>query len=111
MTPAFTAFRSASIMVTATVIAVVWAPGIGACRLAGSESGECRTYDENFAFMPFCSKFVKYTACVPKYDPIWPNHTIPNNGDRRCRVVFQLSNIEPGRNLDNTTDDLITNIF
>ena len=35
---------------------------------------------------------------------IWPNNTISSNDDRRCRVVFQLSNIEPGRNLDNTSD-------
>ena len=37
-------------------------------------------------------------------DSIWPNSVIPNNSDRRCRVVFRLSNIEPGRNLDDTGD-------
>lgn len=35
---------------------------------------------------------------------IWPNNKIPNDGNRRCRVTFQLSNIEPGRNLDNASD-------
>ena len=37
-------------------------------------------------------------------DAIWPNSSIPDDSDRRCRVTFQLSNIEPGRNLDNTSD-------
>ena len=37
-------------------------------------------------------------------EPIWPNGSIPNNSDRRCRVTFQLSNIEPGRNLNDTGD-------
>ncbi|MGC6517601.1 MAG: type IV pilus modification PilV family protein [Candidatus Puniceispirillaceae bacterium] len=35
---------------------------------------------------------------------IWPNGTIKNDSDRRCRLAFRLSNIEPERNLDNTSD-------
>ena len=35
---------------------------------------------------------------------IWPNGSIPDDSNRRCRVTFQLSNIEPGRNLDNASD-------
>lgn len=38
-------------------------------------------------------------------DSIWPNSAIPDDTDRRCRVTFQLSNIEPGRNLDDATDN------
>ena len=37
-------------------------------------------------------------------DAIWPNSAIPNDSNRRCRVTFQLSNIEPGRNLDDADD-------
>ena len=37
-------------------------------------------------------------------ESIWPNGSIPNNSDRQCRVTFQLSNIEPGRNLNDTGD-------
>lgn len=37
-------------------------------------------------------------------DSIWPNSAIPNNNDRRCRLAFRLSNIEPGRDLDDTSD-------
>ena len=37
-------------------------------------------------------------------DSIWPNSSIPSDTDRRCHVTFRLSNIEPGRNLDNTSD-------
>ena len=97
----------------------------GACRIAGYDSGECRTYDENelcacddypaslqalseLSFstspqqdplihanlhssfklspsrphtdMPFCAKYVKYTACVPltRQTPggEWDNHTL-----------------------------------
>ena len=35
---------------------------------------------------------------------IWPNSKIPNDSNRRCRVTFRLSNIEPGRNLDDAND-------
>ena len=31
------------------------------CRISGTDSGEL-LYDENYPFMPFCSKYVKYTA-------------------------------------------------
>lgn len=37
-------------------------------------------------------------------DDIWPNSDIKNNDDRRCRLAFRLSNIEPGRDLDDTSD-------
>ena len=35
---------------------------------------------------------------------IWPNSSIPSDNKRRCRVTFQLSNIEPGRNLNDASD-------
>ena len=37
-------------------------------------------------------------------DSLWPNSSIPDNDDRRCRLAFRLSNIEPGRDLDDLTD-------
>ena len=37
-------------------------------------------------------------------DDIWPNSDIPDNSDRRCRLAFRLSNIEPGRDLDELSD-------
>ena len=37
-------------------------------------------------------------------DDIWPNSSIKNDSDRRCRLAFRLSNIEPGRDLDDTSD-------
>ena len=37
-------------------------------------------------------------------DDIWPNSDIPDNSDRRCRLAFRLSNIEPGRDLDDLSD-------
>ncbi len=40
-------------------------------------------------------------------DSLWPNDDIPDNSDRRCRLAFRLSNIEPGRDLDDL-DDLHT---
>lgn len=60
-------------MVTLAMIQVKW---IGACMIAGTDSGECRDYEENRDYMPYCGKFLRYRACVPKYDRIWPNHTI-----------------------------------
>ena len=47
-----------------------------ACMIAGVDSGECRDYEENVDYMPYCGKLSRYRACVPKYDRIWPNHTI-----------------------------------
>ena len=37
-------------------------------------------------------------------DDIWPNSAIKDDGDRRCRLAFELSNIEPGRDLDDVND-------
>lgn len=37
-------------------------------------------------------------------DSLWPNSDIPDNSDRRCRLAFRLSNIEPGRDLDDLSD-------
>ena len=38
-------------------------------------------------------------------DSIWPNSSIPSDDKRRCRVTFQLSNVEPGRNLNDVHDN------
>lgn len=62
------------------------------CRISGTDSGECRTYDENYPFMPFCSKYVKYTACVPQFDPVWPNHTLTQKDawvQRQATAIIQ----------------------
>ena len=37
-------------------------------------------------------------------DSLWPNSDIPDDSDRRCRLAFRLSNIEPGRDLDDLSD-------
>ena len=37
-------------------------------------------------------------------DSIWPNSSIKDDSDRRRRLAFRLSNIEPGRDLDDTSD-------
>ena len=47
-----------------------------ACMIAGVDSGECRDYEDTRDYMPYCGKFTRYRACVPKFDRIWPNHTL-----------------------------------
>ena len=54
---------------------------IQACLIAGTDSGECRTYEENELYMPWCAKWVKYDACVPLSVQTpggeYVNHTLP----------------------------------
>lgn len=57
----------------ATALVVV---GAAACTIQGFESGECMARDDFEFQMPFCADVVRYEACVPKFQPLFPNHTI-----------------------------------
>lgn len=52
------------------------ASGGHCCHLFGVDSGVCREQEDFAADMPFCSGVVRYTACVPRYQPWFPNHTL-----------------------------------
>jgi len=46
------------------------------CAIQGYDSGECQARDEYEFQMPFCQDVVRYSACVPRYQPLYPNHTL-----------------------------------
>ncbi len=83
-------------------------PAARACYIAGYDSGECRTYDENELYMPFCAKVVKYTACVPLTRQTaggdWDNHTLPNKDawveEQAMAVVLERIRHEMNETLD-----------
>jgi hypothetical protein len=47
-----------------------------ACAIQGTDSGECMSRDLFEFQMPFCQDVVRYVACVPRYQPLYPNHTL-----------------------------------
>ncbi|KAA0177062.1 hypothetical protein FNF27_01392 [Cafeteria roenbergensis] len=61
----------AAALILASLVASAWA-----CAIQGTDSGECQTRDEYEFQMPFCQDVVRYTACVPRYQPLYPNHTL-----------------------------------
>jgi hypothetical protein len=78
------------------------------CRIAGTDSGECRTYEENEIYMPFCSAFVKYDACVPLSVQTpggdWDNHTLPTKdkwvADTTMTIILERIRHEMNETLD-----------
>lgn len=53
------------------------------CYIHGADIGYCEPTlytDSDFreANTPFCSSFIKYSACVPKYDPLSPSRDFPD---------------------------------
>ncbi|CAM9918543.1 unnamed protein product, partial [Choristocarpus tenellus] len=53
------------------------------CRIHGVDIGYCDTdyyTDRDFrsANTPFCGNFIKYSVCVPKYDPLPPSREFQN---------------------------------
>ncbi|CAN0246492.1 unnamed protein product, partial [Discosporangium mesarthrocarpum] len=53
------------------------------CRIHGADIGYCEPsyYDDpdfREANTPFCSNFIKYPVCVPKYDPLPPSREFEN---------------------------------
>lgn len=47
-----------------------------ACVIQGQDSGECKAPQDFGSQMSFCSSVVKYTACVPREIPWYPNLTL-----------------------------------
>ncbi|RLN90879.1 hypothetical protein BBJ28_00026558, partial [Nothophytophthora sp. Chile5] len=46
-----------------------------ACMLAGSDTGECTEPTDFDLLLPFCKAVVPYTACLPRYQSLWYNHS------------------------------------
>nr|AIG56258.1 secreted protein [Achlya hypogyna] len=54
----------------------VAAASTAACRIQGSDTGQCQTPDEFLQYMPFCGPLLQYTACVPMAQTLWYNHSV-----------------------------------
>ncbi|KDO25520.1 hypothetical protein SPRG_22226 [Saprolegnia parasitica CBS 223.65] len=50
--------------------------GLMACRIMGSNTGECQAPSVFLQYMPFCGPLLQYTACVPEAQTIWYNHSV-----------------------------------
>ena len=83
------------------------------CRIAGTDSGECRTYEENELYMPFCSKFVKYDACVPLSVQTpggdWDNHTLPIKDGWVARTTMDIILERIRHEMNETLDEMEVN--
>ena len=53
------------IIITISIL-LLSSSSIYGCMIAGVDSGECKEYEENRDYMPFCGKYTRYRACVPK---------------------------------------------
>lgn len=51
---------------------------VHSCTIQGVDMGECVAPQDFVDEMPFCSTSVRYTACLPKAVPHFPNLTAAN---------------------------------
>ncbi|KAE9360147.1 hypothetical protein PR003_g362 [Phytophthora rubi] len=56
------------------LLALVLSP-LDACMLDGSDTGECTEPTDFDLLLPFCKAVVPYTACLPRYQALWFNHS------------------------------------
>ena len=84
-----------------------------ACLIAGRNSGECRTYEENELYMPYCARWVKYEACVPLTVQTpggeWDNHTLPAKDEwvEETSMIIIMERLR--HEMNETLDDLEVN--
>ncbi|KAF1324721.1 hypothetical protein FI667_g9531, partial [Globisporangium splendens] len=50
-------------------------PQTQSCLIAGSNTGTCTDPADFDLLIPFCKTVVPYTACLPKYQSLWCNHS------------------------------------
>merc|ERR1711907_319587 len=96
--------RNTILLISCLCLLWIWEgdKGVAGCRIAGFDSGECKENDDFSDKMPFCGKVVNYEACMPKYNPIFPNHTIGNK-DRWIKTQFLRIVLERIRHERNET--------
>lgn len=56
------------------VLALLGEPG-WACSIAGADTGVCTNPGDFDLLLPFCKAVVPYTACLPRYQSLWYNHS------------------------------------
>ena len=83
------------------------------CYIAGTDSGECRTYEDNELYMPFCSPFVKYLACVPLSVQTpggdWDNHTLPTKDSWVAETTMTIILERIRHEMNETLDEMEVN--
>jgi hypothetical protein len=57
------------------LLLVVLLPSSSACLLAGADTGVCTAPKDFDVLLPFCKSVVPYTACLPRYQSLWFNHS------------------------------------
>ena len=98
------------------VVAIIQIDMIHSCLLAGVNSGECRTYEENELYMPFCAaQGIRYTACVPLTVQTpggdWDNHTLPTKDKWVEQTSYDMIFERIRHEMNETLDDLEVNEF
>lgn len=57
------------------LLLVLTAPPVRACFIAGADTGSCTDPGDFDLLIPFCKSVVPYTACLPRYQSLWYNHS------------------------------------
>ncbi|KAJ0405016.1 hypothetical protein ATCC90586_001749 [Pythium insidiosum] len=48
---------------------------VSSCLIAGADTGTCTDPSDYDLLIPFCKTVVPYTACLPRYQSLWYNHS------------------------------------
>lgn len=52
-----------------------FSPLVSACSIAGADTGVCTDPGDFDLLLPFCKAVIPYTACLPRYQSLWYNHS------------------------------------
>lgn len=75
--------RAFLVLWLATVVPI----SLDACMLAGSDTGVCTEPTDFDLLLPFCKAVIPYTACLPRYQSLWYNHSALSK-DRYVEQMF-----------------------
>ncbi|TMW65280.1 hypothetical protein Poli38472_007922 [Pythium oligandrum] len=83
---------------------------VSCCLLAGADTGVCTEPADFDLLMPFCKTVVPYTACLPRYQSLWYNHSALTKDNFISqmfdKIVNQRKMYETNRTfLDKNTDE------
>lgn len=57
------------------LLVLLTAPPVRSCLIAGADTGSCTDPTDFDLLIPFCKSVVPYTACLPRYQSLWYNHS------------------------------------
>ena len=61
---------------------------IGACKLNGYDSGECRPVSDVAALLPFCAGQLSGTICVPRFKQYFPHNLTITAKDTYVKSIY-----------------------